>query len=220
MEKIYNDLSDKLTDYPTDPAPKRKPSIIGYLFWQYELHKSLTVTDVIKQCYQAAYGAEHMLTDRDVAKQYLEREFEATPAEDVPICEHISDDICRVNIAAWKHQGLPIDDLFELFAASAYPRENGKEMLESFLCEAEEFTLHRERPETRTHGSKALSFDRINSFPKNAGEMIEEYRRAGMPPIHHSDAYREAEHPAYRVVDSRLLREYFENRAAKKESEV
>ena len=48
-------------------------------------------------------------------------------------------------------------------------------------------------------------------------EIIEEYRRSGMPPIHHSDVYREAEHPAYRVVDSKLLRDYFENRNYKKD---
>lgn len=197
---------------PIPNFPKRKPIIIPYIFRQYQLHKSLTVTDILKQCYQAAYGAEHLLTDKDAARHYLEREFEATPAADILICEHISDDICRVNIAAWKHRGLPVDDLFELFAASAYPRENGKKLLESFLCEAEEFTDHNDVTKVKTHGTNAPHFNRINAFSKNAREIIEEYRRAGMPAIHHSDAYRKAEHPAYRVVDSKLLREYFERK--------
>ena len=105
-----------------------------------------------------------------------------------------------------------MDDLFELFAASAYPRKNGRELLEGFLHEAEGFTDHRDMTMKRTHGTKATSFDRINTFSKNAREIIEEYRRAGMPAIHHSDAYREAEHPAYRVVESKLLREYFERK--------
>ena len=218
LEKL-NDLTD--VDIPrfrfgaVEPIPnfpKRKPIIIPYLFRQYQLHKSLTVTDVLKQCYQAAYGAEHLLTDKEAARLYLEREFEATPAEDVLICEHISDDFCRVNIAAWKHRGLPANDLFELFAASAYPRKNGRELLEGFLHEAEVFTDHRDMPMKRTHGRKVPSFYVINTFSKNAREIIEEYRRAGMPAIHHSDAYREAEHPAYRVVESKLLREYFENK--------
>ena len=218
LEKL-NDLTD--VDIPrfrfgaVEPIPnfpKRKPIIIPYLFRQYQLHKSLTVTDVLKQCYQAAYGAEHLLTDKEAARRYLEREFEATPAEDVLICEHISDDFCRVNIAAWKHRGLPANDLFELFAASAYPRKNGRELLEGFLHEAEVFTDHRDMPMKRTHGRKVPSFYVINTFSKNAREIIEEYRRSGMPAIHHSDAYREAEHPAYRVVESKLLREYFENK--------
>ena len=168
---------------------KSKHLISSYLYQQYKLHPSTTVTDILKQCYQAAYGAEHLLTDKDAAKRYLEREFEATPAKDILLCEQISDEFCRVNIAAWKHRGLPSDDLFELFAASAHPREKGKELLEGFLLEAEEFT---------------------NS--ENAREVIEEYRRAGMPALHHSEAYRDAERPAYRIVDSRLLREYFEKK--------
>ena len=203
-----------------EPVPvflKRQPSVIGYLHWQHKRHPSLTVTDIIKQCYQAAYGAEHLLTDKDVAKKFLEKEFENTPAEDILICEHISEDLCRVNIAAWKHRGLPAEDLFELFAASAYPRENGKDMLERYLREAEEYIDAHEVTEVREDSEKNRTFKRVNIFCENGSEIIEEYRRSGMPPIHHSDVYREAEHPAYRVVDSKLLRDYFENRNYKKD---
>lgn len=189
-----------------------RPSIIGYLYEQYELHPSTTVTDVLKQCYQAAYGAEHLLTDKDAARRYLEREFEATPAKDIPICEYISDEVCRVNIAAWKYRGFPIGDLFELFSASAYPREKGRELLEGFLREAEEYIDDHEVTEVREDSEKNRSFKRVNIFCENGSEIIEEYRRAGMPAIHHSDAYREAEQPAYRIVDAKLLREYFENK--------
>ncbi len=216
LEKI-NDFSE--VDIPrfrlgaVEPIPyfpTRKPSIVGYLSWQHRRHQSTTVTDLLKQCYQAAYGAEHLLTDKDAARRYLEREFDATPAKDIPICEYISDDICRVNIAAWKYRDLPVGDLFDLFAASAYPRENGRELLEGFLREAEEYIDAHEVTEVREDPEKNRSFKRVNIFCENGSEIIEEYRRSGMPAIHHSDAYREAEHPAYRVVDAKLLREYFE----------
>ena len=196
---------------PVPLFPKRQPSIIGYLSWQYQRHRSTTVTDLLKQCYQAAYGAEHLLRDTAAAKRYLESEFEGTPARDIPLCEYISDDICRVNIAAWKYRGLPSGDLFDLFAASSYPRENGKELLEIFLREAEEFIDNQEVTEiTRIPEQDDLAFKRVNPFCENGAEIIEEYRRAGTPPIHHSEAYREAEHPAYRIVDAKLLKEYFE----------
>lgn len=165
---------------------KSQQSIKEHLIRQQEMHPSTTVTDILKQCYQAAYGAEHLLTDTDAARLYLEHEFDSTPARDILLCEHISDEFCRVNIAAWKHRGLPIGDLFELFAASAKPRENGKELLEGFLRDVEELL-----------GNSVA---------------IEEYRRAGMPAIHHSAAYREAEHPAYRVVSSRLFAAYFDKK--------
>lgn len=226
--KVKFDL-DKLTYYPlekindftevdiprfrlgaVEPVPvfsKRNPSIIGYLIRQLHLHPSTTVTDILKQCYQAAYGAEHLLTDKVAARRYLEREFEATPAKDILLCEHISDEFCRVNIAAWKHRGLPSDDLFELFAASAHPRENGRELLEGFLREAEEYVdLHEEFVFSHGHHK------RVKLFGEHCTEAVEEYRRSGMPAIHHSDAYREAEHPAYRIVETKLLREYFEKK--------
>lgn len=218
LEKI-NDFSE--VDIPrfrlgaVEPIPyfpTRKPSIVGYLSWQHRRHRSTTVTDLLKQCYQAAYGAEHLLTDREAARRYLECEFEATPAKDIPICEYISDDICRVNIAAWKYKDLPIGDLFDLFAASAYPRENGCELLEGFLREAEEYIDAHEVTEVKEDPEKNRTFKRVNIFCENGSEIIEEYRSAGMPAIHHSDAYREAEHPAYRVVESKLLREYFERK--------
>ena len=190
---------------PIPVFPKRLPRIFRYLLHQVYLHPSTKVTDILKQCYQAAYGAEHLMTDTDATRRYLEHEFEATPAKDILLCEHISDDFCRVNIAAWKHRGLPIGDLFELFAASAHPRENGKETLEGFLREAEEYVdIHEEF--VISDGQLIC----VKLFGDDCVEVIEEYRRAGTPTIHHSEAYREAEHPAYRIVEAKLLREYFE----------
>jgi len=197
---------------PIPSFPKRQPSIIGYLGWQHKRHPSVTATDLLKQCYQAAYGAEHLLTDREAARLYLEREFESTPAGDIVLCEYISDDVCRVNIAAWKHRGLPVGDLFDLFSASAYPRENGRELLEGFLREAEEYIDAQEMTEITKKPDESLSFKRINEFCEDGAGIIEEYRRSGMPAIHHSEAYRAAEHPAYRIVDAKLLREYFERK--------
>ena len=72
-------------------------------------------------------------------------------------------------------------------------------------------TAH-EVTEVKEDSEKKRTFKRVNIFCENGSEIIEEYRRSGMPAIHHSDAYREAEHPAYRVVDAKLLREYFENK--------
>ena len=36
--------------------------------------------------------------------------------------------------------------------------------------------------------------------------MLEDYRKAGMPAVHHSDRYRRAYAPAYRVVEQDLAR--------------
>lgn len=182
--------------HPEVCSPRREGnerSIMSYLIWQYDLHPAYTVIDLIKQCYQAAHGAEHLLTDTEAARGYLEREFADVAAKDIPLCEPISEDVCRVNIAAWKYRGLPPAELFELFAASAYPRENGRERLLHYLREAEKFI--------EAYGVRLAADARA----------LAEYRKGEMPPVHHSEAYRCAEHPAYRVVDASLLERYFES---------
>ena len=94
-------------------------SVEKYLIEQFRAHPSMQPQDVVKHCYQAARGAEHILSDSAAAEKYFFSEFESTPAMDVALQERLSDDVARVNLAAWKHRGLPAHWLFRLFAASA-----------------------------------------------------------------------------------------------------
>ncbi len=159
-------------------------SIKPYLIEQYRKHPSMQSEDVIKLCYQAARGAEHLLRDTEWAREYLLRELESVEPAELPLCEHISNEICRVNLAAWKHRGLPIGPLFEAFVATASIARDGEDRLPAYLCEAT---------------------DAINEgiLPLDAeawGRTRREYEKMGMPAVHHSEAYRQGEHPSYRIV--------------------
>ena len=161
-----------------------------YLSEQLAKHPSMECTDILKQCYQAAKGAEHLLFDLDRAKAYLQKEWDATPAEDAPLYELISPVVARANIAAWKFHGKSVEELFALFAASATVPMGSNQVLETYLAEAEEVLT--------THRPELLPAWR---------ETITAYKQAGMPPIHHSEGYRMAEKPAYRVVRRDFLEE-------------
>ena len=90
--------------------------ITPYLEAQLRLHPSMTPRDVVKLCYQAARGAEHLLADPERARLYLLRELESTEASaDMPLDELISDAVARVTLAPGKAQGRSADELFELF---------------------------------------------------------------------------------------------------------
>lgn len=165
-------------------------SITSYLTEQLRTHPSMTPQDIAKLCYQAAYGAEHLLSDLDRARGYLLREFEATPADGtVPLIEPISDTVARVNIAAWKARGLSPDTLFDLFAATASVSGEGEARLVEYLAEAEVLLT---QAETRIS-------------PEDWQAFFAWYARNGYPAIHHSEAYRKAEKPAYRIVGRKLL---------------
>ena len=165
-------------------------TVIPYLQAQLLLHPSMTPQDVAKLCYQAAHGAEHLLADPDRARSYLLREWEATAADDrLPLIEPISDAIARVNLSTWKARGLSAETLFDLFAASCSVSSHGSELLRDYLDEVDDWVRQSPLP---------FSFSMWQTF-------LAEYRLQGCPPVHHSEAYRAAEKPAYRIVRRDLL---------------
>lgn len=129
-------------------------------------------------CYQAAFGAEHLLFDKEAAYKYFKEEFENTKAENVALFEELSPFVARVNIAAWKYNNLPSDWLFEMFLMSANVESGGEERFFEYLEAAEKY----------------------------AGDYVKAYLEKGVRALHHTSAYRESERPAYRIVSAKLVR--------------
>lgn len=165
-------------------------SILPYLADQLRLHPSMTPQDVAKLCYQAAHGAEHLLSDVSRARAYFMAEWNATPPNpEIPLAEPISDLIARVNLAAWKAAGLSPDTLFEFFAATATVSKEGDALLDGYLAEAEAYLK-----DCATEG-----------YLTAWRAFAVRYNGEGRPPVHHSEAYRKAVSPAYRLVRRELL---------------
>ena len=161
-----------------------------YLTEQLRKHPSMQPRDVIKMCYQAAHGAEHLLLDSDRAWNYLKREYDEVIASDDVLYEQISDKVCRVNLAAWKLKGLPIEWLFRMFVASCKIEENATEQFIEYLQKAE----------------KVINSGDVGFAIAEWEDYLCEYKKIGMPAVHHSEEYRKHERPAYRIVDSRFCR--------------
>lgn len=161
-----------------------------YLTMQLERHPWAQPEDIVKLCYQSAYGAEHLLNDRNKAKAYFYSEYASTSNANIVLYEPISPDVCRVNLSAWKNSGMPPEWLFCMFAASSSMPYGGKERLEQHLSEAEE---------TLSSVSLHFSYSKWKSF-------LSQYHAQGMPAVHHSPVYREKEHPSYRIIHSVFLR--------------
>ncbi len=120
--------------------------IAEYLQEQLDRHPSMEPGDVMKLCFQASFGAEHLLRDKDAAWKYLLAEYDAadvsetkaerndempeekgivvgeekSACEDLePLYENISDTLCRVNLRSWKASELPLEWLFTMFVKGA-----------------------------------------------------------------------------------------------------
>lgn len=162
-----------------------------YLKTQLEHHPSMQMQDIIKMCYQATFGVEHMLADTERAKNYFTKEYETTPADHAcPLYEPISENFCRVNLAAWKAKNLESRDLFDLFVATANFNVPGTETdFDNFAKSAEQLIAE---------GLFPFSLEEWQNY-------YTAYKNNGMHPVHHSDAYRLAERPAYRLIRKSLL---------------
>ena len=155
-----------------------------YLTEQLHNHPSVEPQDVLKLCYQAAFGAEHLLQDAEKAKAYLQAEYDAVTVADMPLYEAVSTDIVRVNLASWKYHGLPVEWLFQMMAFSAAEKQGGEALFRELLQKAE----------------------KIVPFPAEWKVYTEKYLKGDLSPVHHSGRYREKEQPAYRIIGSHFVR--------------
>lgn len=149
-----------------------------YLSEHLRRYPSMQVQDVCKLCYQAAYGARHLLRDPEKAYLSLRREFDATPPDATlalsePICAQYS----RINIAAWKAAGRTAEQLFDLICSEAKTTD-----IEQYLCIA--------RRVWKQSGRDIEEFDRF----------VLQYQKDLYPVLHHSEQYRQDAYPAYRIV--------------------
>ncbi len=162
-----------------------------YLYQQLNLHPSMQPQDIIKMCYQAAKGTEHLLSDIEAAHKYFENEYSnAVQNNNVPLYEEISPDVCRVNLRAWKSSGMPSEWLFRMFVHSASITFDGETLLEKYLISADKFVKTEQVP---------FTYEQWQNY-------IAQYKGNGMPSVHHSQKYGEAENPAYRIVHKRFIK--------------
>ena len=161
----------------------------NYLLEQLSLHPSVMPQDVMKLCYQAAFGAGHLLGDLERAKAYLEKEYDTVTEKDMPLYEMISERYCRISLAAWKFHKLPMEWLFRMLADQS-AEENRESLFFAYLQTAENVLKQ---------ASAKVSVAEWK-------EYCAAYQKNGLVPVHHSQQYREAEEPSYRVIDRKYIR--------------
>ena len=146
-------------------------------------------TDAVKLIYQNEFGGGHLIRDEAACLRFLQREYDSIEKNrDLPIGEDIGNGILRVNLAALKPE-----DLERLGAV--------------FLRSAAEHTGDPARFLKKLDVLRTLTREGVFAFGTQELESyLDDYGRAGYPPVSHSDFYREKYKPAYRIV----LRKYWE----------
>ena len=140
-------------------------------------------TDAVKLIYQNEFGGGHLIQDVQKCLEYLHREYESVEQDEtVPLYEYIGNGICRVHLAALEREKL--DALGQAFIRSAAAH---KGTIEGFLQKLSVLS------KLAKEGVFAFSAEALEDY-------LQTYEKQGYPAVSHSEGYRAAYHPAYRIV--------------------
>jgi hypothetical protein len=130
--------------------------------------------DMIKLCYQATHGPEHLLSDLEMAKHIFDKEFSDVSnhaIETDQLYECISQQYCRVSLPVWREKGLPGEWLFRMFADTAKKCTASKQgSIEVLFMEVESLLNAGDMPFQKAEWMAALTH----------------YRESGGGAVHHS----------------------------------
>jgi len=142
--------------------------------------------DAVKLTYQSTFGGGHMITDLAACANWIENEKQTAPFA-AEAFEDIGSGRVRLHLGNPAVKELPSWVVAAVFAASARHGMGTSEDLEAKLAVLREETAN---------GAFGFSLEELDAY-------LNEYKAAGCPAVHHSDAFREAYAPAYRVIDAR-----------------
>ena len=146
--------------------------------------------DAVKLIYQNEFGGGHLITDTTASLKRLRAEYTGvTHDPSVPLWEDIGNGLVRVMLTALDITQYPLETLNENFARSAALHTGNREVFAQKLDVLRELTRQ---------GVFTFSPEELDAY-------LSDYMASGCPAVSHSEQYRAAYQPAYRVVLRRLL---------------
>ncbi len=154
-----------------------------------EKYPLMQPADAVKLAFQSEFGCEHLVKDSEGLFEYLERECDRVSQDtSAPLFEEIGDGMVRVMLGARSEENYPLKMLYNDFVRSANNHVGLKSDFYDKLKTASELS---------SEGMFGFSRDEFDRY-------ISGYIERGISPISHSDVYRSAYRPAYRVIQSRF----------------
>lgn len=154
----------------------------------FNAYPKLQAEDIFKFLFQSVFGCEHMISSQAHAVSYLQKEAQNADFCNAAKIERLDGNYSRVPLA-YLGKGLNSTTLGKLFYLSASAPKGTVEQLESRLDIAERLITQRKIP---------LSIDDFKA-------ACDRWKAEGYPALHHSDAFREAYHPSYRVISNKYV---------------
>ena len=148
--------------------------------------------DAVKLIYQNEFGGGHLISDPEKSLEWIRREYaETTSDSSAPLLEDIGNGIARLHFQPLDISKLSLEDVNALFVRSAEVHKGDMENFRRKLELLEE-----------NFADIGFSFDRAA-----LNDYLKRYREAGCPMVSHSEVYRKAYKPCYRVIVRTLVNE-------------
>ena len=153
------------------------------LIQHYKTYPKLQIQDIFKFLYQSTFGCEHFITSAEAVTTYIQKEYDAVCPTGTPLVEELDGAYYRVPLSYLKH-GMRAETLGMLFFLSAKKEAGGKSDLIEKLNIVKELVRKNMLPFSITEWDQAVTGWEANGYPA----------------VHHSDVFRNAYKPAYRVI--------------------
>ena len=169
--------------------------IRGFVSRQMETYPESRLLDIYKSCFQDYMGAEHLVSDRQRVKAYLDEELQTTSLDDLMPWYYepcgVYGQYIRVSIRAIKENLITEDLLLDAFIRSANSEK--RPSVESW----------------RDEWHKIIgTIDQMELGLSRSGQdraFIDSILTVGKYAISHSPEYREAYRPHYRIVEKGIF---------------
>ena len=192
--------------------------IEGFINNQMNTYPKSRLLDIYKSCFQDYMGADHLVSDKQRVKAYLDEELNTTSLDDLMpwYYEPCGIDSCyfRVNIRAVKESIITEDQLLDAFIRSANSEtrpsvKSWSERWHKIIGTIDSiFVRHDSTIRASTMVLAAPSVDQMKLDLPNYQEdkqFIDSVLSVGKYAISHSPDYREAYRPHYRIVERSIF---------------
>ena len=167
----------------------------GFINRQMQTYPKSRLLDIYKSCFQDYMGAEHLVSDRQRVKAYLDEELNTTSLDD---------------LRSWYYEPCGIDSCYYRVSIRAIKESLVSEdlMLNAFIRSANS----EKRPSVESWSERwhkiIGTIDQMKLDLPNYQEdkqFIDSVLYVGKYAISHSPDYREAYHPHYRIVERNIF---------------
>ena len=173
----------------------------GFVNRQMQTYPKSRLLDIYKSCFQDYMGAEHLVSDRQRVKAYLDEELNTTSLDDLMLWYYepcgIDSNYYRVSIRGIKESLVSEDLLLNAFIRSANTEK--RPSVESWS----------KRWHKIIGTINQMKLD-LPNFQEDK-QFIDSVLSVGKYAISHSPDYREAYHPHYRIVERSIFEKEIKN---------